>query len=68
MVPLALTKPFGSFCGIQFAWNKHGYNGWMSDTLGEKVNFYYFADDMVTDALFVDAANDKIVEDITDKL
>ena len=39
----------------------------MSDTLGEKFNFYYLADTMVTDGLFVDNAKDKIVEDIINK-
>ena len=64
MAPLTLTNAFGTFCGIQFIWNKHGNYGWMSDTLGEKFNFYYFADDMVTDGLFVDAAKDKIEDNI----
>ena len=49
-------------------WNKHVDYGWMSDTLGEKFNFYYLADDMVTDGIFVDAAKDKIEDDTMDKL
>ena len=40
----------------------------MSDTLGETFNFYYFADDMVTDVHFVDAGKDEIVANIMDKL
>ena len=42
--------------------------GWMSDTLGGKFNLYYLAASVVTDKIFVDAAKDKIVDDIMDKL
>ena len=40
----------------------------MSDTLGEKFNFYYLVADMVIDGIFIDAAKDKIADDFMDKL
>ena len=40
----------------------------MSDTLGGKFNFYYLAETMVTDGIFVDAGKDKVVDNIVDKL
>ena len=68
MAPFTLTNAFGTFSGIQFVWNKHGDYGWMSDTLGEKFNFYYLVANMVTDGIFIDAVKDKVADDIMVKL
>merc|ERR1711884_280420 len=68
MAPLTLNKPFSTLCGIQFLWNQHVDYGWMSDTLGDKFNFYYFVDDMLIDGIFVDIGKDKVVKNILDKL
>ena len=49
MAPLTLTKPFGTLQELQFSWKQHVDYGWMSNTLGDKSNVYYFVDIMVTD-------------------
>ena len=40
----------------------------MSDSLGDKFNFYYLAEDMVIDGILTDGNKDKIVEDIVDRI
>ena len=68
MTLLTLTKPFGNLRGLQFCWNPHNNFGWMSDSLRYKFKFYYLAQKMVTDGIFVDSGKDKVVEDIVDKV
>ena len=38
------------------------------DTLGNKFNFYYLAETMVTDVIFTDNTKTKVVKDIVDKV
>ena len=40
----------------------------MSDTLGDKFNFNYLEEMMVTDGIFTDNTKTKVVEDIIDKV
>ena len=40
----------------------------MGDTLGDKFNFYYLAETMVTDGIFTDVNKNMVVEDIVDQI
>ena len=66
MAPLTLNKGFG-LRGIQFVWNPNNNYGWMSDTMGGKLNFYYLVGDIITDNI-LDAGKTKIPDDIMTQL
>ena len=68
MAPRTLIKPFETLRGLQFWWQPHVGFGWMGDTLGDKFNFYYLVDTMVTDGLLTDINKNKVVEDIVDQI
>ena len=36
-----LTKPFGTFFGVQFWWSPHTGFGWLHNTMNDKFKFFY---------------------------